>query len=188
MKTTPEPPQNEENKIDRHISGFFNYLEQLTTQLLHYIIAIARIILPLVFSALATCWSLTTSLISRCLAPPSEVEQHPLRHPSISQECKYPFVVNEAIAHEVYKKLMTYLKNKERCQAKDIMMPFRAAQEAGVIRRITYKEMKQAFPDYCPSSATSVSHYTAPGTNHYSDIAAFKYIVQDFAHIAKTKC
>lgn len=187
MKTTQKHTQKEENEIEKCISTILNSLEQLLTHLLHYSIALAKFILPLVLSSLTMCLSLTTVLISRRHASTNAIEQRPLSQSSTSQECKYPFITDHTIAHEVIEKLSIYLKDKERCQPKDIMMPFRAAQEAGVIRRITHKEMKEAFPHHCPSSTTSVSYYTTPDTNPYHDVAAYRNIVEDFAHIAKAK-
>lgn len=91
----------------------------------------------------------------------------------------YPFVTSTAHTDAVISKILSYLEGKAPSQAKDVMKPLRAAQDAGVIRRITYEEMKAAFPAYCPASKASVSKYTKEDEMPYID-QAFKDMVEDF--------
>ena len=62
---------------------------------------------------------------------------------------------------------------------KDVMKPLRAAQEAGLIRRITYNEMNAIFPEYCPKCRSSVSKYTNEDEHLYFD-QAYKDMVEEF--------
>ena len=96
-----------------------------------------------------------------------------------SEQNPYTFIINQSLADVVIKKLHTYLDGKDPSQAKDVMKPFRAALEAGVIRRITFEEMKIAFPDYCPKSKTSVSMYTQDNSTPYID-EGYHSMVEDF--------
>lgn len=95
------------------------------------------------------------------------------------EKVEYGFVVDQRYAEAVVELVLSYMDGKDRSQAKDIMKPIRAAQDAGVIRRITFEEMQLAFPDYCPTSKSSVSKYTKEDDTPYSD-EAFKAMVKDF--------
>ena len=91
----------------------------------------------------------------------------------------YPFVIDPSMADAVVKRIRFYMQGKDRSQPRDIMMPVRAAQDAGVIRRITYKEMQESFPEFCPNSRASVSKYTKEDDTPYTD-EAFKDMVKVF--------
>ena len=92
---------------------------------------------------------------------------------------KFSFVIISTLTNTVISKILSYLEGKSPSQAKDVMKPIRAAQDAGVIRRITFEEMLLTFPDYCPNSKASVSKYTKEDDTPYSD-EAFKAMVKDF--------
>lgn len=91
----------------------------------------------------------------------------------------YPFIIIPSLEDAIISKILSYLEGKTPSQAKDVMKPLRAAQDAGVIRRITYEEMKTVFPEYCPISKSSVSKYTKEDEMPYID-QAFKDMVVDF--------
>lgn len=91
----------------------------------------------------------------------------------------YPFVIDPSMAEGVVDRIRFYMQGKDRSQPRDIMMAVRAAQDAGVTRRITYKEMQEAFPEYCPNSPASVSKYTKEDETPYTD-EAFKDMVKGF--------
>ena len=92
---------------------------------------------------------------------------------------KFSFVIISTLTNTIISKIFSYLEGKSPSQAKYVMKPIRAAQDAGVIRRITFEEMQLAFPDYCPNSKASVSKYTKEDDTPYSD-EAFKAMVKDF--------
>ena len=92
----------------------------------------------------------------------------------------YAFVMNASMAEAVVAKMRGYMEGKSRSQAKDIMRSVRAAQDAGVIRRMTYDEMKEAFPEHCPKQKSSVSKYTKEDESPYDDDPAFEAMVEEF--------
>lgn len=109
----------------------------------------------------------------------------PERKNRISEsKSKNSFVINAALADIIVDKIKTYLVNKDRTQPKDIMRPIRAAQDAGVIRRITYEEMELAFPEYCPASKSSVTKYTKEDEIPYID-QAYQDLVEEFRVIKR---
>lgn len=95
---------------------------------------------------------------------------------------EYGFVVDQRYAEAVVRRILSYMDGKERAQAKDIMKPIRAAQDAGVIRRISYDEMKKFFPDFCPTSKSSVSKYTNDTETPYMD-QTFREMVREFERL-----
>lgn len=109
----------------------------------------------------------------------STPNHHTIKNKSSENQNTYPFVINSALASFIITKIQTYLKDKKRTQPKDVMRPVRAAQDAGMIRRITYEEMKLAFPGYCPASRSSVIKYTREDEKPYTD-NAFIEMVKDF--------
>ena len=94
----------------------------------------------------------------------------------------YPFVIDQSMAEAVVDRIRSYMQGKDRSQPRDIMMAVRAAQDAGVIRRIRYNEMQEAFPDFCPNSPASVSKYTKEDETPYTD-EAFKDMVKVFGRM-----
>jgi len=55
-----------------------------------------------------------------------------------------------------------------KTKPKDVLMPVRAAMEAGVIRRPTWEEFCQEFGSYRLKSKTSFSDYTNPDNKPYA--------------------
>ena len=101
---------------------------------------------------------------------------------SEDEKVEYGFVVDQRYADDVVALILSYMNGKDRSQAKDIMKPIRAAQDAGVIRRISYDEMKNTFPDFCPTSKSSVSKYTNDTETPYVD-QSFKDMVVEFERL-----
>ena len=98
----------------------------------------------------------------------------------------YPFVTISSLTDAIVTKILSYLQGKSPSQAKDVMKPIRAAQDAGVIRRITFEEMKTAFPEYCPKSKSSVSYYTKEDETPYTE-QAFEDMVEEFQKLKNNR-
>ena len=72
-----------------------------------------------------------------------------------------------------------FLIGKDKEHPRDIMMPIRAAMDAGVIHRPTFDQLKQLFPDFCPKNKSSVSYYTKSDYEPYEG-QAYKNMVEEF--------
>ena len=83
-------------------------------------------------------------------------------------------VVNAAKVDEVVHLLKNLMEGKTK--PRDVMMPVRAAMDAGVIRRPTWDEFKGEFGKDRLKSKTSLSNYTSPDNQPYSgnDFEAMK--------------
>lgn len=92
----------------------------------------------------------------------------------------YPFVIKQDLAVVVIEKLRDLIKGKS--SPKDKMMPIRAAQDAGVIRRPTYGEMKNVFGENFISNS-SYHNYTNPGKKPFSDNNSFDLMVNEFVKL-----
>jgi hypothetical protein len=97
--------------------------------------------------------------------------------PDVDNTSKYQFVINITKSQEVINKILIYLNGKS--SPRDVMMPIRAAIDAGVIRRPTYGELQLSFPDYCPQHKSSVSEYTNPNKHPYIE-EAYNAMVEEF--------
>ena len=75
-------------------------------------------------------------------------------------------VVDASKAHEVIMLLRQLMEGKTK--PKDVLMPVRAAMEAGVIRRPTWEEFCQEFGSHRLKSKTSFSDYTNPDNKPYA--------------------
>lgn len=75
-------------------------------------------------------------------------------------------VVNVAKVDAVVSLLRQLMEGKTK--PKDVLMPVRAAMEAGVIRRPTWEEFCQEFGSYRLKSKTSFSDYTNPEKSPYT--------------------
>ena len=103
-------------------------------------------------------------------------------HTQDTEPESYPFITTEPeLSKKVMDKLNAYLEGKKK--PRDVMMPIRAAMDAGVIRRITFSEMKTYFKQYCPSSKASVSLYTDPRSKPYKHHKTYSVMVADFKSI-----
>lgn len=90
---------------------------------------------------------------------------------------KYPFVVKIELIDDIINKMHSFLRGKS--SPKDKMMPIRAAQDAGVIRRPTYSEIKKAFGEEFISNS-SYHNYTDPGKKPFVDNNIFDLMVNEF--------
>lgn len=88
-------------------------------------------------------------------------------------------VINSAQADKVIALLHQLMDGKSK--PKDVMMPVRAAMEAGVIRRPTWEEFREEFPD-AVKQKSSFSTYTNPVENPYDD-GAFRRTVEEFRSV-----
>lgn len=89
------------------------------------------------------------------------------------------FIVNMCKSEAIIKLLRTYMSGKK--MPKDIMMPIRAAIDAGVIRRPTDSEFRKIFPEISVPKS-SFSNYTNPEKQPYFD-AAYKTLIAEFEEI-----
>ena len=77
-----------------------------------------------------------------------------------------PAVIDTTKADAVIALLRQLMEGKTK--PKDVLMPVRAAMEAGVIRRPTWEEFCQEFGSYRLKSKTSFSDYTNPDNSPYT--------------------
>jgi hypothetical protein len=77
-----------------------------------------------------------------------------------------PAVIDASKAPQVIILLRQLMEGKTK--PKDVLMPVRAAMEAGVIRRPTWEEFCQEFGSYRLKSKTSFSDYTNPDNKPYT--------------------
>lgn len=95
----------------------------------------------------------------------------------------YPFIQNKDKAEDIIALLRKYMTGIDHSKPKDLMMPVRAAFDAGVIRKPTYGEFKQALPDLAPKNCSSFDKYLRSDsiTPHpYDTIPAFIEMVKSF--------
>ena len=86
----------------------------------------------------------------------------------MTQKCSpfTPAVIDASKAPQVIILLRQLMEGKTK--PKDVLMPVRAAMEAGVIRRPTWEEFCQEFGSYRLKSKTSFSDYTNPDNKPYT--------------------
>ena len=103
------------------------------------------------------------------------------RSPQPSAAALYPFVVQKEKAEEVIGLLRRYMEGINSNKPKDLMMPVRAAFDAGAILKPTYAKFKMAFPTLAPKNKSSFDMYLRPDITHpYEFIPAFATIVEAF--------
>ena len=90
------------------------------------------------------------------------------------------FIIDANKTEEILEKIRKYTKGKSN--PRDIMMPIRAAIDAGVINRPTFVQLQQVFRDFCPKSKSSVSNYTNPDIQPYFG-EAYRIMIEDFKSI-----
>ena len=101
--------------------------------------------------------------------------------PQPSADALYPFVVQQEKAEEVIGLLRQYMEGINSNKPKDIMMPVRAAFDAGVIRKPSYTEFKREFPTFAPKNKSSFDMYFRRDIPHpYELIPAFATMVEAF--------
>ena len=91
-----------------------------------------------------------------------------------------PAVIDTTIADAVIALLCQLMEGKTK--PKDVLMPARAAMEAGVIRRPTWEEFCQEFGSYRLKSKTSFSDYTNPDKSPYTG-ADFQMMKEKFRQL-----
>ena len=89
-------------------------------------------------------------------------------------------VIDTAKADAVIALLRQLMEGKTK--PKDVLMPVRAAMEAGVIRRPTWEEFCQEFESYRLKSKTSFSDYTNPDNKPYTG-ADFQMMKEKFRQL-----
>ena len=89
-------------------------------------------------------------------------------------------VVSPECADKVISRLHVLMEDK--LKPRDLLMPLRAAMEAGAIRRPTWAEFIAEFGCKCTSKA-SLSGYTDPTKDKYSDEPQFWVMVDDFRRL-----
>ena len=98
-------------------------------------------------------------------------------HDNKITQFNYPFVIKNNLAAIIIEKISELVKLKT--SPKDKMMPIRAAQDAGVIRRPTYSEIKKAFGDDFIANS-SFYEYTNPLKEPFALNNSFKMLKEEF--------
>lgn len=99
------------------------------------------------------------------------------------QPQEYPFVLVRDKAEDIIALLRQYMSGIDRSKPKDMMMPVRAAFDAGAIRKPTYSEFKEVFPRFAPKSKSSYTDYLVTDgiTPHpYENIPGYAEVVKAF--------
>ena len=112
-----------------------------------------------------------------------EVVDETAEAPVKEEEHKRAFasaVVNVAKVDAVVSLLRQLMEGKTK--PKDVLMPVRAAMDAGVIRRPTWEEFCQEFGSYRLKSKTSFSDYTNPDKSPYTG-ADFQMMKEKFSQL-----
>lgn len=100
-----------------------------------------------------------------------------------TQHARYPFIQNKDKAEDIIALLRKYMTGIDHSKPKDLMMPVRAAFDAGVIRKPTFGEFKRVLPDLVPKNSSSFDQYLRNDslTPHpYGTIPAFTEMVTAF--------
>ena len=112
-----------------------------------------------------------------------KVEQSEQDNPPSSLNSTSPFtpaVIDTTKAVAVIALLRQLMEGKTK--PKDVLMPVRAAMDAGVIRRPTWEEFCQEFGSYRLKSKTSFSDYTNPDKSPYTG-ADFQMMKEKFRQL-----
>ena len=108
--------------------------------------------------------------------------KRPTSAPTAASEVLYSFVVHQEKAEEVIKRIKHYAEGKEG-NPKLMMMPVRAALDAGAIDRVTHAKLAEILPQYGSMSKATFNRWIkqyAVGTHPYADHSAFQNMVADF--------
>ena len=106
----------------------------------------------------------------------------PTSAPTAASEVLYSFVVQQEKAEEVIERIRHYAEGKEG-NPKLMMMPVRAAMEAGVIDGVTHAKFAEILPKYGSMSKATFNRWIkqyAVGTHPYAGHSAFQNMVADF--------
>ena len=102
--------------------------------------------------------------------------------PTAASEVLYSFVVHQEKAEEVIKRIKHYAEGKEG-NPKLMMMPVRAAQEAGAIDGVTHAKLAEILPQYGSMNKSTFNRWIKQyevGTHPYAGHSAFQNMVADF--------
>lgn len=97
-------------------------------------------------------------------------------------EARYSFVVQQEKAEEVIERIRHYAEGKEG-NPKLMMMPVRAAQEAGAIDGVTHAKLAEILPQYGSMNKSTFNRWIKQyevGTHPYAGHSAFQNMVADF--------
>ena len=132
-----------------------------------------------------------STLIFQCGPEDVRIHQQPKRPkqpkrptsaPTAASEARYSFVVQQEKAEKVIERIRHYAEGKEG-NPKLMMMPVRAALDAGVIDRVTHAKLAEILPQYGSMSKATFNRWIkqyAVGTHPYADHSAFQNMVADF--------
>ena len=108
--------------------------------------------------------------------------KRPTSAPTAASEARYSFVVHQEKAEKVIERIRHYAEGKEG-NPKLMMMPVRAALDAGAIDRVTHAKLAEILPQYGSMSKATFNRWIkqyAVGTHPYADHSAFQNMVADF--------
>ena len=108
--------------------------------------------------------------------------KRPTSAPTAASEARYSFVVHQEKAEKVIERIRHYAEGKEG-NPKLMMMPVRAAQEAGAIDGVTHAKLAEILPQYGSMNRSTFNRWIkqyAVGTHPYADHSAFQNMVADF--------
>ena len=108
--------------------------------------------------------------------------KRPTSAPTAASEALYSFVVHQEKAEEVIERIRHYAEGKEG-SPKLMMMPVRAAQEAGAIDGVTHAKLAEILPQYGSMNKSTFNRWIktdAVGTHPYASHSAFQNMVADF--------
>lgn len=105
-----------------------------------------------------------------------------LKHPAPISQGLISFVIRPEMGVDVVNRIRELVIPKSK--PKDVMMPIRAAIDAGVIERPNWESFVYEFGEDKLKSKTSFSEYTNPDKNHYIT-NGFQSLVEEFKQMLK---
>ena len=108
--------------------------------------------------------------------------KRPTSAPTAASEARYSFVVHQEKAEKVIERIRHYAEGKEG-NPKLMMMPVRAAQEAGAIDGVTHAKLAEILPQYGSMNKSTFNRWIKQyevGTHPYAGHSAFQNMVADF--------
>ena len=108
--------------------------------------------------------------------------KRPTSTPTAASEVLYSFVVHQEKAEEVIERIRHYAEGKEG-NPKLMMMPVRAAQDAGAIDGVTHAKLAEILPQYGSMNKSTFNRWIKQyevGTHPYAGHSAFQNMVADF--------
>ena len=108
--------------------------------------------------------------------------KRPTSAPTAASEARYSFVVHQEKAEKVIERIRHYAEGKEG-HPKLMMMPVRAALDAGAIDRVTHAKLAEILPQYGSMNKSTFNRWIKQyevGTHPYADHSAFQNMVADF--------